>query len=576
MAFRKPYLVVAIVGILGVSGAAWWTQNQTSSNSSTASSDAKSNPTTGDKNAKNGNPNGPAGVPRPASVEVVKLEGTQVQDDVQSVGSLKSKQNVMLRPEVAGRVVALGFADGDRVKAGQVLVQLDDALQRAEVKQSQAQVAIASANFKRNQELVAENFVSKRVLDESDASLQVAKAQLELSCARWARTSVVAPFDGSLGLRNVNLGDYVKDGADLVGLEDTSTMMVDFKLPEKFATKLKPGLKVQVLLDAFPSRQFTATVQAIDPAIDVNGRSISIRASLPNSMGEPFINKDAAGGRPTGIVAATSSAATSSALATASVANSVQQKTSSVTIVKKNSASGAAASGANNAAKVKINAPLQKDLAQALGCGVINKSVTANNAVGSNNKAVKTGKAGAPETAKAPMPLKPGMFARVVTVFAVKENAIMVPEEAIVPQGGKQFVMRVVSPEEVPPEIMAAAKAAAASAALSSNTSADKNKTPAADGNKANTPEAPKLVSLRQEVKLGLRKAGKVEVLEGLQLGQTIVVAGQQRLQKDVTPVRVVPSAKPEGRGGNPNSAANPNVNPASNSGSMASSAASR
>lgn len=575
MAFRKPYLVVAIVGILGVSGAAWWFQNQTSSNSSATSSDAKSNAPTGDKNSKNANPNGPAGAPRPASVEVVKLEGSQVQDDVQSVGSLKSKQNVMLRPEVAGRVVALGFADGDRVKAGQVLVQLDDALQRAEVKQSQAQVAIASANFKRNQELVAENFVSKRVLDESDASLQVAKAQLDLSCAKWARTSVVAPFDGSLGLRNVNLGDYVKDGADLVGLEDTSTMMVDFKLPEKFATKLKPGLKVQVLLDAFPNRQFTATVQAIDPAIDVNGRAISIRASLPNSMGEPVINKEAAGGgRPA--TAATSSTVASAALATASVANSVQQKTSSVTILKKNSASGAAASGANNAAKVKINAPLQKDLAQALGCGVFNKSATANNVAGSNNKSVKTSKAGAPETARAPMPLKPGMFARVVTIFAVKENAIMVPEEAIVPQGGKQFVMRVVSPEEVPPEIMAAAKAAAASAALSSNASADKNKTPAADGSKTNTPEAPKLVSLRQEVKLGLRKAGKVEVLEGLQLGQTIVVAGQQRLQKDVTPVRVVPSAKPEGRGGNPNSAANPNVNPASNSGSMASSAASR
>ena len=81
---------------------------------------------------------------------------------------------------------------------------------------------------------------------------------------------------------------------------------------------------------------------------------------------------------------------------------------------------------------------------------------------------------------------------------------------------------------------------------------------------------------MRQEVKLGLRKAGKVEILEGLQLGQTIVVAGQQRLQKDVTPVRVVPSARPEGRGGNPNSAANSSANPASSSGSMASPAASR
>lgn len=513
---------------------------------------------------KSGRPtnSGPGGQ-RPASVEVVQLEASQVQDDVQSVGSLKSKQNVMLRPEVAGRVVSLGFTDGDRVKAGQVLVQLDDALQRAEVKQAQAQVAIAAANFKRNQELVAENFVSKRVLDESDASLQVAKAQLELSCARWLRTTVVAPFNGTLGLRNVNLGDYVKDGADLIGLEDTSSMLVDFKLPEKFTNKVKPGLKVQVLLDSFPNRQFEATVVAIDPAIDVNGRALSVRALLPNNMGEAVVNKEANARGMSGTLN-TPSATASSASIPLSTTNGVVS--SSVTIVNKKAMTPSDKQDTNNNKQVKKNTPLQKDLAQALGCMLPNKS----------NNMVAAVAPIAPNSVKGPMPLKPGMFARVVTVFSVKENAIMVPEEAIVPQGGKQFVMRVVAPEEVPPEIMAAAKAAAASAALASNGPADKNKTPAIDANKANAPEAPKLVSLRQEVKLGLRKAGKVEVLEGLQLGQTIVVAGQQRLQKDVTPVRVVPSAKSDGRGGNPNSAANSSVNPASNSGSMASSAASR
>ncbi len=563
MAFSKPYLAVAIVGILGVSAAAWWVQNSSNTNSDT-SSNSKTTMPTSDKTGKpsNSGAGGPGGQ-RPASVEVVQLEASQVQDDVQSVGSLKSKQNVMLRPEVAGRVVSLGFTDGDRVRAGQVLVQLDDALQRAEVKQAQAQVAIAAANFKRNQELVAENFVSKRVLDESDASLQVAKAQLELSCARWLRTTVVAPFNGTLGLRNVNLGDYVKDGADLVGLEDTSSMLVDFKLPEKFANKVKPGLKVQVLLDSFPNRQFAATVLAIDPAIDVNGRALSVRAVLPNNMGEAVVNKEA-NSRGVGGNLNSPSAAASSASTPLSATNSVV--TSSVTIVNKKAMAPSDKGDANNNKQVKKNAPLQKDLAQALGCMLPNKS----------NNMTATVAPLAPNSVKGPMPLKPGMFARVVTVFSVKENAIMVPEEAIVPQGGKQFVMRVVAPEEVPPEIMVAAKAAAASAALASNGPVDKNKTPATDGNKANAPEAPKLVSLRQEVKLGLRKAGKVEILEGLQLGQTIVVAGQQRLQKDVTPVRVVPSARPEGRGGNPNSAANSSANPASSSGSMASPAASR
>ena len=104
-------------------------------------------------------------------VEVAQVSKISIRDDAQTVGTLRSRQNVMLRPEVAGRVLSLGFTDGNRVRAGQLLVQLDDTLQRAEVQQSLAQVSIASANHKRNQDLVAQNFVAQRVLDESGASL---------------------------------------------------------------------------------------------------------------------------------------------------------------------------------------------------------------------------------------------------------------------------------------------------------------------------------------------------------------------------------------------------------------------
>lgn len=537
MAFRKPYLVVAIIGILGVSTAAWWMQNHASSMSdANPSSGSSSVSTAGGSNARGG-----AAGQRPASVEVVTVESAQVQDDVQSVGSLKSKQNVMLRPEVAGKVIALGFAEGDRVRAGQVLVQLDDTLQRAEVKQAQAQMSIATANFKRNQELVSQNFISQRVLDESDASLQVAKAQLDLTCARWARTAVVAPFDGILGLRNVNLGDYVKDGADLIALEDTSSMLLDFKLPEKMAPKVKPGLKVQVFLDAIPQRQFSATVIAVDPAIDVNGRSIAIRAELPNSMGEAIVNKE-----PSARAAVSGGAA--SASSGQKVVTSVQQNGSSVTIVSPYKANASATSKGQSTPSMPLNKTkvvMQKDVAQAIGCGASVKPISF------------VAKASA--NAKGPMPLKPGMFARVLTIFAVKENTIMVPEEAIVPQGGKQFVIRVVKPSEVPADIMAAAKAAAASAAAAQKGGAAPSQQGQSSGSSGKASpdgsgqasEAPALVSLRQEVKLGIRKAGKVEILEGLQPGQTIVLAGQQRLQRDVTPVRVVGSGRPEARSNN-------------------------
>ncbi|MDO8250272.1 MAG: efflux RND transporter periplasmic adaptor subunit [Rhodoferax sp.] len=394
MARKLIYPVVAVIGIAAASGAAWWYQSKPKGAQELTGA--------------------PAAAPRAAGVEVARVKKISLRDDAQSVGSLQSRQSVMLRPEVAGRVKALGFSDGARVRKGQVLVQLDDTLQQAEVKQALAQVSIAQANFKRNQELVAENFVAQRVLEESLANVQVVEAQLALARARLSRMAILAPFDGTVGIRNVNVGDYVKDGADLVNLEDISSMYVDFRLPERYQSRLKPQQTVELALDAFPGRAFQARVEAINPLLDANGRSVGVRAILPNTLGEPAPN-----GKPAG---------------------------------------GAAGSAA---------------------------------------------------------PLRPGMFARVTTVFSVNEAALVVPEEAIVPQGGRQFVIKVVAPAAVP---------ATAAATLPPDT---------------------KFVSLRQEVKLGVRQQGKVEIIQGLTEGETVVVAGQQRLQRDGTPLRIVELGRP-------------------------------
>ncbi len=416
MSKKIIYRIVAVLGIAAASAAAWWYQSIPKSPKEAVAAPATV-PAVG------------AAPSRPAGVEVAKVEKMALQDDANSVGSLRSRQSVMLRPEIAGRVKELGFGDGARVHKGQVLVQLDDVLQRAEVKQSQAQVSIAQANFKRNQELVAQNFVAQRVLEESAANLQVAEAQLALSNARLSRMAILAPFDGTVGIRNVNLGDFVKDGADLVNLEDISSMYVDFRLPERFQGKLKTQQLVELTLDAFPGRIFKARVEAIDPLLDANGRSVSVRAVLPNTLGEPIFG---------------------------------------------DKRSAAAAASAPRAAKPASTA-----------------------------------------SAPGPAPLRPGMFARVTTVFSVNQVALVLPEEAIVPQGGRQFVIKVVEPSDVP---------AAATATLPPDT---------------------KFVSLRQEVKLGVRRAGKVEITEGLTLGQTVVVAGQQRLQRDGTPLRIVVLGQP-------------------------------
>jgi membrane fusion protein (multidrug efflux system) len=373
MAKKSPYLLVAVAGMALALVGAWWVQNREAPASATVQ--APAGVAAGANAFARGGPPG---------VEVARVATVRMQDDAQAVGTLRSQQSVVLKPEVSGRVVRIAFSDGAKVRQGQLLVQLDDTLQRAELSQAQAQLSIARANLNRNKELVAENFVAQRVVEESEANLQVAQAQVALAEARLKRMRITAPFNGTVGLSGINLGAYVKDGDALVNLEDTSALTVDFNLPERYQSRLATGQSVQVQLDAVPGETFEAIVLAVDPLLDANGRSVSVRAKMPPSR----------------------SAA-----------------------------------------------------------------------------------------------LRPGMFARVLTVFSVDDEALVVPEEAIVPQANKQFVFRI---EE------------------------------------EGAGDARKLVSRRTEVEIGARRGAEVQILRGVTAADTVVVAGQQRLQRDGTAVRVV------------------------------------
>jgi len=429
MASKNTVTAVAVVGIALAAAGGWWYQNKPASTASVAA------PVAGAPAAPGA---APAGPPRAMGVEVAKVETSPLRDDAQTVGTLKSRQNIVLRPEVAGRVVALGFADGSQVRKGQMLVQLDDSLQRAEIQQAQAQMSIAQANHKRNQDLVSQGFIAQRSLDESQASLHVAQAQVALSCARWERMRIVAPFSGTVGLRTINIGDFVKDGADMVNLEDLTQLYVDFRLPERYQSKLSAKQTVEVLIDAMPGNNYQARIEAIDPLIDANGRSISVRAMLRND-------------------------------------------------------------GASDVS-AKKGAPALKPLEPAVATP---SPVPPDSACQSKPALIA-------DKFTPPGPLRPGMFARVNALFALKSEALSIPEEAIVPMGQKQFVIRAVAPEAV-----------AGAGPLPPDT---------------------KLVSLRTEVKLGMRRPGRVEILSGLTAEDSVVVAGQHRLQKDGTALRVTES----------------------------------
>ncbi len=320
---------------------------------------------------------GPGG---PVTVEVAQVATATVQEDVDAVGTLRSNESVVVRPEISGRIERLNFTEGAPVQKGQIIVALDDAVPAAELAQAKANLALAESNYQRTQELERQKFVSATAKDQALNGLRVAQANVQLAEARLAKTKIVAPFGGIIGIRQISVGDYVKEGQDLVTLEDISALKVDFRVPEQLLAALRPGQAVEMGSDALPGRKYVATVDAIDPLVDQAGRAVLLRARLRNSDGQ----------------------------------------------------------------------------------------------------------------------LRPGMFVRTRLIVSQRQNALTVPEEALVPVGADQFVYRV------------------------------------ADGK-----------AQRVKIRAGVRRAGTVEVLEGLAPGDTVVTAGQLKLRDGAQVAVGGPGGKP-------------------------------
>jgi membrane fusion protein, multidrug efflux system len=396
---KKSHLVISFLALVGAGVLAWYVQRDKVASPDVslqggASTDkpagAGTGPGAGGRppvGPPGGGPGGPGGrgPGGPAAVEVGLAVSKRLEDDAQAVGAIRARRSVVVRPEVSGRVARLEVADGARVRQGQLLVQLDDTLQRAQLQQAEAQSTIAKTNLQRSKELASQNFVSQSAVDQQAAALDVAAAQVALVQAQLSRMRIVAPFDAVAGIRTAQVGDYLKDGADIVTLDDVGSVFLDFRLPERYVPRIKPGKPVEAEIDALPGRKFSGVVMALDSQVDANGRSLLVRAELRNSDGA----------------------------------------------------------------------------------------------------------------------LRPGMFARARVVFGVQDKAIMIPEEALVPLGGAQFVYKV------------------------------------AQG--ANGPVSQKLTA-----KIGLRQPGQVQILEGLEAGDKVVTAGHSRLARgDNLPLRVIDLDKP-------------------------------
>ena len=310
------------------------------------------------------------------AVEAEKVTIGEVVEDIRAVGTLQANEAVVIATEIVGRVAQIRFDEGSAVKAGDVLLELDATILKAELDKARSDVTLAEANRDRAEMLADKGSGTQRARDEQNAAYRAAQVNLALAEARLQKATITAPFDGILGLRAVSPGTFVQPGQKIVDLAQVTTLKVDFRAPETYASKVRAGQTVIVSSDAVPGLVFEGKIYAIDPSVDVNGRAIRMRASVPNANGA----------------------------------------------------------------------------------------------------------------------LAPGFFARIRVITEQRPNAVLVPESAIFPVGGRTLVYLVV-------------------------------------GGKAQ----------QREVKLGQRMPGKVEIREGLAPGEMVVTSGQQRLREGST-VNVVNS----------------------------------
>ena len=340
-----------------------------------------------------GSPAGPPGGPAAVRVETARVRAAELALEASAVGSLRSNESVVLRPETAGRIASITFRDGAAVRKGSLLLALDAAMQAAELDQARASLGLAQANHQRTEDLFARKFISGQALDNARAALKVQEAALALAQAKFDKTRIQAPFSGIVGIRNVSVGDYVKEGQDLVNIEDIGVLKIDFRLPESYLPQLRPGQRLEVSSDALPGQIFAALLEAINPLVEAGGRAISLRASLPNGEGR----------------------------------------------------------------------------------------------------------------------LRPGMFVRVRLIFAQRDNVLLIPEQAVIPDSQAPYVYRVV------------------------------------EGQAKRTP-----------ISTGLRRDAEVEVVDGLRAGDEVVTAGQMKLRDGaaVRPVGEGGAATPPAAAGPPGSSA--------------------
>ncbi|HNP52260.1 MAG TPA: efflux RND transporter periplasmic adaptor subunit [Nitrosomonas nitrosa] len=220
--------------------------------------------------------------PPPAVVAVTEVKQEWWQPYLTSVGSLVAVAGVDVSNELAGKVTAIQFESGQSVKKGQLLVKLDTSTDEAELKGLQADELLAQVQLKRSKQLLGQQFISQSAYDLNRAQLAQAQSAVTAKQSVISKKHIRAPFDGKLGIRLVDLGQYLAEGSAIVSLQKLDPIYVDFTLPEQYLADLTIGQDLTITVQAYPGKTFHGEISAIHPAIDIGTRSIAIRATIKN------------------------------------------------------------------------------------------------------------------------------------------------------------------------------------------------------------------------------------------------------------------------------------------------------
>lgn len=319
-----------------------------------------------------------AGAPQGGGLPVVAytVVAAPLSAEISNVGTLEAGEAASLRAEVPGTVAVIHFTEGAPVKKGELLLEIDRRTYQEEYNQAKAAYELARLTESRRRKLLKDKFISEQAVDEATGGLRATQAAMQAAKVRLDKTKITAPFDGVVGLRDLSVGDFLNVGDVITEVVALDPMKMQVAVPERYLARLKDRLAVSLSVDAWPGREFSGELYAVNPTVDSNTRNVTIKAVIRNKDGE----------------------------------------------------------------------------------------------------------------------LRPGMYARVNLSLGESESALMIPEEAIIPQGEKASVMKVVEGKVAP-----------------------------------------------TEVALGIRRDGKVEVLTGLAAGDVVITAGHMKVGPGM-PVTVLPA----------------------------------